>query len=417
MKSILMLGILLLGLSASANQVPIKLSDVVERVSNQNFKVYENALKVYQAKSNIEKARADLLPRLNLWKLVGVIFNWGSLFDTITDVAPFLVPGNWFRLEEIKLLYLAEKEGYRALWGNELNIAKAMYIHVLLDQGLYKHIQKSISDLEKVHRIIKTRETFGGAPIGSAREVEIKLLGLKEDEKNLQVLLAQENAELSYVLGFDQYTELVLEPVVLPVFEQLKPINPREYEFRLLSTSPERRQFDHFLSVITQIKKEIEYSFLGVSEISRGAAGGIFEAIPIPNNGLGFGKEAAMKMAEAQKEILKTQKRGIEETLKRQLNNTAVVYNSDIDNYENFKRRFELSTQSKNALLKRIQLGENVNVLELSESSRNQIQAESTLLAIQYRFMTSIDRIERLIFSGDYEKTAPLIESLKGGQP
>jgi outer membrane protein TolC len=398
-----------------ANSVQIKLSDVVQRVSNENYNVYENALKVYQAKTNIEKARGDLLPRLNLWQIVGTIINPTSLFDNITDAAPFLVPNNWFRIEEVKLLYLAEREGYRALWGNELNTAKAMYAHLLLDQGLYKHVQRSVAELEKIHRIIKTRETFGGAPPGTAREVEIKLLGLKEDEKNLQVLLAQENYELSYVLGYDSDSSLDLEPLKMPDFENLKPINPKEYEFRLLSTAPERRQFDHFLSVISQIKKEIQYSFLGVSEISRGAAGGIFDGLPIPN-GLG-GKDAAMKMADAQKEIVKVQKRGVEETLKRQLNNTAGIFNSDISHYDNFKLRAELSKQSKDALLRRIQLGEKVDVLQLSESSRNQIQAESALLAIQYRFVTSLDRMERLTFTGDYEKTAPLIESLKGVKP
>lgn len=411
-----LLTVLSTPLSGFAGQIDIKLSDVVARVSNENYNVYENALKVYQAKSNIEKARMDLLPRLNLWKIAGAILNPLSLFDNITDAAPFLVPGNWFRLEQVKLLYLAEKEGYRALWSNEVNTAKAMYARLLLDKGLYEHVLRSISDLEKIHRIIKTRETFGGAPPGTAREIEIKLLGLKEDKKNLEVLLALEHSELSYVLGYPAETDLALAPINMPVFEDLKPINPKEYEFRLLALSPERRQFDHFLSVISQIKKEIEYSFLGVSEISRGTAGGIFDGLPIPD-GMGFGKDAAMKMAEAQKEIVKTQKRGVEETLKRQLSNATILFNSDIDNYDNFKRRMDLATQSKNAILRRVQLGENINVLDLSESSRNQIQAESALLAIQYRFVTSLDRIDRLTFNGDYETTPPLIESLKGGKP
>lgn len=399
----------------SAN-VQINLSDVVERVSEENFNVYENALKVYQAKSNIEKARADLLPKLNLWKIAGMVLDPLSILDSITDVAPFLVPGNWFRVTEIKMLYLAEKEGYRALWGNEVYTAKAMYMHILLDQKLLQHVKFSITDLERVHRIIQTRETFGGAPPGSAREVEIRLLGLKEDEQNLENLLSQEYTELSYLLGYNSNDRIILNSVSMPVFEDLRPIDHKEYEFRLISSSPERRQFDHFLSVLAQIKNEIKYSFLGVSQISRGVAGGTFDSLPIPD-GLGFGQSAAMNIVDAQREIVLTQKRGIEETLKRQLYNTTNIYNSDINNYGNFKRRVQLSTQSKNSILQRIELGENVNVLELSESSRNQIQAESALVAVQYRFLTSMDRLERLIFSGDYEKTAPLIESLKGSQP
>lgn len=414
-KLILSILFLVSSVSHSAN-VQIRLSDVVDRISNENFNVYENALKVYQAKTNIEKARADLLPKLNLWNIAGMVLDPLSILDSITDVAPFLVPGNWFRLEEIKMLYLAEKEGYRALWGNEVNTAKAMYMHILLDQKLLQHVRLSITDLERVHRIIQTRETFGGAPPGSAREVEIRLLGLQEDKQNLENLLLQAHAELSYLLGYSSNDRITLTSVPMPDFEDLRPIDYREYEFRLISSSPERRQFDHFLSVLAQIKNEVKYSFLGVSQISRGVAGGTFDSLPIPD-GLGFGQGAAMNIVDAQREIVLTQKRGIEETLKRQLYNMANVFNSDINNYGNFKRRVELSTQSKNSILERIALGENVNVLELSESSRNQIQAESALVAVQYRFLTSIDRLERLMFSGDYEKTAPLIESLKGNQP
>lgn len=392
----------------------ISLSDVVTKVSNNNYKVYENALKVYQAKSNIEKARADLLPRLTIWNIAGMILNPTSIFDQITDIAPFLVPANWFRLEENKLLYLAEREGYRAIWGNEVNIAKTLYKHVLFDQQLYKQVQISIVELERIHKIIKTKETFGGAKPGTARDIEIKILGLKEDAENLNILLALEYDELTYALGYTTSEDIILTPVQMPNVELLEAINPKEYEFRLLSSSPERRQFDHFFSVLSQIKKEIEYAVMGVSQISRGVAGGVFDNIPIPN-GLA-GKEASLKILNAQKEIMKTQKLGVEETLKRQLRAVSTQYNSDLANYENFKQRVRLSKESKESLLKRLKLGENIDVVELSENSRNQILAETAILTVHYRVLNSTDRLQRLIFDGDYSMNPPLIDSLKGGK-
>jgi len=402
--------------SLAAEKQKIELPEVVKRVSTNNFKVYENALKVYQAKTNIEKARADLLPRLNIWSIAKAIVDPTSILDIVSDIAPFLVPANWFRLEEIKLLYLAEKEGYRALWGNEVHIAKSLYMHLVFDEKLLVHIQNSIVELEKIHRIVETRENFGGAKPGTARDIEIKLLGLHEDEQNLLLLIKLELDELSYALGYPSDTNLVLEPVAMPVFESLKPIQSKEYEFRVLSMSPERRQFDHFLSALSQVKKEIEYSFLGGSTMSRGVAGGIFDNLP-SGNGLGFGNGAALKIVDAQKEIMKTQKLGVEETLKRQLRAVANQFNSDILNYSNFKRRVELSRESKNAIIRRVQLGENIDVLELSESSRNQIQAETALFAVQFRTLSSQDRFNRLIFSEDYSMSPPLIDSLKGRKP
>lgn len=390
----------------------IKLSDVVDRVSNNNYKVYENALRVYQAKTNIEKARADLLPRLSIWNIASVILDPTSVFDKITDIAPFLVPGNWFRIEENKLLYLAEKEGYRALWGNEVNIAKTLYKHLLFDEQLYKQVLASISELEKVHRIVKTRETFGGAKPGTARDIEIRLLGLKEDAENLNILLSLEYDELTYALGYSTEEEIVLLPVEMPIVEELNPINPKDYEFRLLSSSPERRQYDHFFSVLGQIKKEIEYAVMGVSQISRGVAGGIFDTIPIPN-GLG-GKDASLRILSAQTEIMKSQKLGIEETLKRQLRAVSTQFNSDLANYKNFQQRVQLSKESKEAILRRLKLGGEIDVFELSESSRLQILAETALLTVHYRVLNSTDRIQRLIFDEDYSMNPPLIDSLKG---
>jgi len=391
----------------------MSIDDVVVRVGNSNFKVYGNALKVYQAKTNIDKARWDLLPKLNLWSIAGMVIDPFSVIEKIPEVAPFLVPGNWFRIEEVKILHLAETEGYRALWGNEIFIAKTLYKNILFDQQILQHVQTSIKEMEKIHQIIKTREVFGGVPPGTARDIEIRLLGLKLDQQNLQVLLSLEHDNFTYSMGLPAGENIKLSPVKIPVIEDLKPIDPREYEFRLLTYSPERRQFDHFLSVLNYIKKEIMFSFLGVSQVSRGVAGGIFDDFPIPN-GAGLGMGAAMKIIDSQKEIMKTQKLGIEETLKRQLRAVSFQYNSDLANYDNFKRRMMLSRESRDALTRRIELGESINVLDLSESTRNLIQSQTALYAIKYRVMTSIDRVQRLIFSDDYSMKPPLIDSLKG---
>lgn len=397
-------------------QIPrkVNIQDVVTIVSSSNFKVYENALKVYQAQLNIQKARADLLPKLNLWSLVGMIMDPFSVVEKIPEAAPFLVPGNWFRLEETKLLYLAEREGYRALWGNEVFIAKSMYRNMMLDRQLLSHVQLSIQELSKIHKIIKTRELFGGVQPGTARDIEIKLIGLQEDEKNLKILISQQYDELTFSFGWPADTEVEFQTVELPQVESLRPINAKDYEFRLLSQSPERRQYDHFLSVLSQIKNEIKYSFLGLSEISRGVAGGIFDSISIPN-GAGLSTVYALKIVDTQKEIMKTQKIGIQETLLRQLKQTGVQYNSDLESIYNFKRRVQLSKDSKTAMYRRVQLGENINVIELSEATKNLIQAEAAVYALQYRVLTTTDRLQRLIFDGDYSMTPALIDSLRNG--
>jgi outer membrane protein TolC len=412
MKKFLICCLLSLNHSAFVNAQPLKISDVVQKVSASNYKVYENALRVYQAKANIEKARADLLPNLNIWSLGSLILDPSSIFDRITDVAPFLVPANWFRLEENKLLYLAEREGYRALWGNEVFTAKSLFRTLLLDQRLYAQVNNSISELERVLKIAKTKEAFGAAKPGTAKVIELRLLGLQEDAENLRLLIEMEYDELTQALGFPASTQLQLVPLEIPNLELQQPVASADYEFRLLATSPERRQFVHFFSVLAQIKNEIEYSILGVSQISRGVAGGVFDHIPIPQ-GLG-GRSASLKILHSQQEILRTQQKGIEETLKRQLRSASSQYNSSIGQFANFKKRVQLAKQNRESLLRRFKLGDSVEVLELYEASAAEIFSETALISAQYRWLESQDRIERLIFTGDYSLSPPLIESLRG---
>ncbi len=405
--------LLLTPLVALADAKVISLDELAKEISERNFTVYENALKVYQAKANVEKARADLLPKLSLWNIAKMAIDPTSIVDYVKDVAPFLVPANWFRLDQTKLLFLASKEGYRALWANEIHTAKALYHHLLFDSNLLAHVRSSIVELNRLQLIAETHEKFGGAPAGTARDIEIKILGLKDDEKNLMLLVNEEFSSLTYALGLRAGTEIELASIALPDLGEFQPLKYQNYVFRVLANSPERRQYDHFLSVLSKIEKEIAFSFLGGSSISRGVAGGVFDSLPTPD-GLGFGQGPALNIVAAQREIMLTQKRGIEETVKRQLNLLVRSFNLDLAQFDNSKRRVFLTREARSQLLNRMQMGERINIAELAEVYRNGIQAETAMLIVQYRSLVSLDRLNRLIFAKDYAQQPKHIDKLKG---
>jgi len=111
----------------------ISLADVSKKVQESNFAVLENAERVYQAKETINFSKRNLLPRLNFWNILKAPFDWSSSVEIVQDIAPFLVPNNWFRITQNNLFYLAQKEQYRALWANEVMTAKLLYINTLRD--------------------------------------------------------------------------------------------------------------------------------------------------------------------------------------------------------------------------------------------------------------------------------------------
>ncbi len=401
-------------IAAEPRPVTITLQDVVEKVSHDNFNVYGNALRVYQARESIQFARMNLLPKLNLWRISGVAADaaLGGVLGTVQDIAPFLVPANWFRLEASKIVYKAEMEGYRALWANEVMTAKALYVHLLLDQSLFEHVKQSEAELQDLKLIVENREMLGGAPQGSSRDIEIRMLALQEDIRQLEVLIGEETSLLAYMMGMNSATTVQPSAIQMPVFESLKPLNYEDFLFRALDSSPEIRQFDYFIAASDTVRKEIIYSFLGTSTMSRGVAGGIFDSIPI-QDGLGFGMPASMRIASAQKEILKTQRKGVEETVTRHLRLLVNQYNLDLESYANLKKRVDLSVATTQQLYDRLVMGQNVNVLDLVEASRNHIQADTSFFAIKFRFLANEDKLARLIFHGDYGKQPVSIEELK----
>ena len=395
--------------------ITVTLDDVVKKVSSENYRVYGNALRVYQARESIQVARMNLLPKLNLWRIAEVAVDPGSpssLIGLVGDIAPFLVPANWFRLEASKVLYNAEQEGYRALWANELMTAKALFIHLLLDQSLLEHIQKSEKELRQLLIIVENREMLGGAPQGASRDIEVRLLSLQEDIRNLQVLVNEEESLLTYMMGFSSNTVVKPASLQMPNFESYVPLDYLDFEFRTVDSAPEIRQYDYFISASDSVRKEAMFSLLGTSGMSRGVAGGVFDGIPI-QDGLGFGTPASMRIVSAQKEILQTQRRGVLETVKRQLKLLVSNYNLDLESYANLQKRVQLTQAANDQLYERLSLGRAVDTIELIEASRNHIQAETGFFSLKFRFLTTEDKLARLIFHGDYTKKPVVIESLK----
>lgn len=405
----------------SKEVIEVGLNDVVKKVSTQNYTVYEAATRVYQAKESITVARMNLLPRLNLWKLASSAFEifaggptgvGSGALSIIEDIAPFLVPANWFRATQMELLYEADQEGYRALWANELLTAKAQYYHLLLDSALLDHIEQSRKELEEIYQIARVRETFGGAPQSVSQDIKIRLLSLDEDARALKVLISEEESMLAYLMGYPTGVKLKARPVKLPDYESLEKLNYEDFEYRAVDVSPEVRQFDYFITASDYIRKEISYAFLGTSSLSRGINGGIFDSIPV-QPGLGFGTRASLRIARSQKDLLKVQQKGVEETVKRHLKLLVDNYNLDIDNYRGMKTRVGLAKKVVEQLHQRVQLGDDVESLQLIEASRNHIDADTALFAVMFRFLNNEDKLARLIFHGDYSKPPVAIESLK----
>ncbi len=387
-------------ISTTVQSETITMDDLVKKVSENNYQVQSEALKVYQAKQSISVARNELLPSLNIWNIVSAFFDPVSLISQ--DIAPFLVPANWFRLEQTKQLHLAEKEGYRALWANEIFNAKTLYLQILSDQSLLQIVKEIRNNVSELEQVALKRERLGGLRPGIARELKIKVLTLDEDLFRLDRLLKEEKRLLVYHLGLPLGTEVELTQVKMPDLISSAKLTDKDFEKRVITVSPERTQHLRFIEALKSVKGEIKYSFLGLASNSRGVAGGIFDSLPIAS-GLGFATAPSLRIAETERKRLKLQLTGIEETLKRDLANTVMQYNLELEAYPTLVERSKLAHETMDSLKKRLLFGEDLDLVMLGEGYRNSVSSQSAVFQAQYRSLIFKERLTRLTLSDEYQ--------------
>ncbi len=402
------------GYAQSGETVKLDINEVVNIVSERNYEVLEEALKTYQAKESIKVARAGLLPSLNIWKAASAVIDPAALYGMIRDIVPFLVPSNWFRLKQNKQLYLVKNEGYRALWANQVMTAKGLYYQALLDRSLLATINEVLEKVAELETMITTRERLGYLPAGSSLVIKDKRKVLESDRMEMALLVRKDERKLTMSLGLDASTQLDLTSVSPLPDDIFQPIDSDLFEFRMLDVSPEYRQYDHLLKVVPSIKKEIYYGFLGASSSSRGTAGGIFDDLP-ESDGLGFGLGPQVRIVSTQAPIFEKQRQAVEQILKRNLQDLVDEWNADLTRKDNFEQRLKDINEEWRLVKSRLNLGKETNLLEITNILERMMGVKAAQSAIRTRFYQSKDRLDRMLFAGDYTKEPANIEEIRNG--
>lgn len=414
MKKLLLVFLLFSFSLVHAEEKVISLDEVAAKVKESNFAVLENAQRIYQAKETITFSKRNLLPKLNFWNILKLPFDWASAIDMVQDIAPFLVPNNWFRVSQSKLFYLAQKEQYRALWANEVMTAKLLYTNTLRDQDFLKLLKVQQEQLTELVEIVKTRTVFGDVPAQVLKFLQIRKLEIAEDIRSLETLVYEEVKAMSYMMGIPQETDLILKGISLPNVEELKPISFDTFIFRAMDNAPELNQYAYIKESLKFIKKEAYFSFLGASTTSRGAGGGIFNNIPL-QDGLGFGLGSSLRIAKSEGQIIDLNANATKEVIKKNLYNLVYNFNSYVENIDNQNERFQLAQDNYEIVKTQLILGMNLDPLEMLTSIDNLFDASISLVNYKYEVVNTIEKLKRSIFNGDYSKKEGKLEAVIKG--
>lgn len=401
-------------ISSSFGVQVITLDEVAKHVKKSNFKVLENAQRVYQAKESINFAKRNLLPKLNFWNVITRTFDWRSAVGIVQDVAPFLVPANWFRVGQSRYLYLAQEEQYRALWANEVMTAKLLFLNTLRDINFKENLLEQYNQFDELVGIAESRVIFGEIPPQTLKYLKIRKLELEEDLRVVENVVFEERKALGLLLAMPQEKEVNLMPIELPVVEDLTPLKFDTFVFRALDNAPEIIQYKYLNGALDYVRREITFSFLGASTISQSSGGGVFSHIPI-QDGLGFGMTSSLRISRSEREILKINKEATGEVIKKNLYLLVNNYNSFIANINNQKERYELAQSNYEVMRSQLLLGMNVDPIAMMTTLENLFDAKITIANYKYEVVTVMEKIRRIIFDGDYTKKETQLEDLIHG--
>tara|TARA_R110002072_G_scaffold64203_2_gene159181 strand:- start:21032 stop:22672 length:1641 start_codon:yes stop_codon:yes gene_type:complete len=402
MKKIILTLFLSLTSNSFAETVELRIEDVVKKISSENYMVLENAERVYQRKEKIKYSRAGLLPKLNIWNLLkipAIIIDPLAVGDIIQDVAPFLVPANWFKVGQAKHLYKSQQEQYRAVWANEVSTAKLLYMSVYRDVKFQEILNSKTSQYKELLELAESRNIFGEGNIFAYNLIKDRHLALVEDSRNLANLTYSEKKELQFLTGINNEQEISIVSPSLPGLEDAEVLDFSKIIFKVIDTSPEAKQFEHMFNALGKVNGEIYFNVLGTSTFSSG--NGAFEDIPI-QDGLGFGLGASLRISKSEGRILKIQLKATIETLKKQVNLLVNEHNSLIENFDIMKQRAALAESNYQSMIDYISIGGEINVLEMIEILDNLYASKILQTSYRLRYADLVEKLKRMTFTGDY---------------
>lgn len=389
-------------LSSQAYTKDIEIESMSKDIS-KNLIVLEKANQLYQVNETVELARRNLLPRLNLWNIISIPFDWTNAIGVIQDIAPFLVPANWFAIKEQKAVFKIHELAFKSLAGNGVLQARSLYVKILSDEELLRLLQATNEQFKKVYDIVKTQSIFFPENLEFVRILDLQLLSLDQDRLELEQLISKEKNFLKRLLTIQNSEKLQLKAVTYGDIASLPELHTEDFLYRVLNESTELLEYDELSNLALLAKRKANFIFLGTSSLHTSSLPEGLSDIPI-QNGLGFGIGNTKNIIKAQKEIIRIKKQATEMLLISKLDDAVNEYNSNIQNYKIQQAKIALAEAVLNSQYDRLKLGGKIDPLSLLEATKRLLEAQFQAQGFKFSFFKIQDEISRLTYNGIYEQ-------------
>jgi hypothetical protein len=363
-----------------------EVSELLELGKNKSFTSELQFQTSVQSRLNSTAAHLNLLPHISLGSVLGVLsFQLNSLPGLIGDLAPFLIPSNWFNANAARWQSNADYYAWLLMKANSGNIAEGLAYLVLRDKAIVQMLATYEPPLDEMREIVHRKEILGLLPRGSTKAFIAILTNLQETEIGLKKLVAAENRDLALAVG------LVNPDGVAGVIEDtdLSPDKPvvldlEEIQNLVIDRSIELRQIDAMINVAHSNVNNRAYSWVS------------------PSGNLSFGLPATVGAAMATVKQLTIQRQQLQATLLQKVENAFDEVNVALHTYAlakqnavTLKDRFE---QYHTGMV----TGLAVSVTDLQVALQDEMKGDTDLVTAKYQYYIAMGKLNRMLMSGQY---------------
>ncbi len=317
------------------------LDELMGRAKYINYSVSKEAERVLQAKHNIGVARGNLLPKLNIKSLVGIIK--GDFISAVGTVLPFLFPSNWFQWKMSKELYKAERNSFASLRGNEMNMVESLYYLILRDQMVLEKLKNQIEWMKKIQETLKKEEEVGTLQSGTSDYFGTSIAILERDKNNFEGLVNIEYGQLAHATALPPLNGIKgLAPMDFLFPENVPPISPEDFFMEAKDKSYEIKSLGFLLNAAKYSEIEVYFDFLDVEGTS----------------GIGFGTPYQIMVSKSKQNEIKMKIEESKSIIELQSSIVATEFNQALENHQLASLGINSSRERVNWIVHRILQGE-----------------------------------------------------------
>ena len=386
------------GKSSESEKEIYSVESLIQRLKYQNFDLRINAERVYQARKNIDVQIGSLLPSLNFGNIIAAAEM--NFFDLVPSLLGFIYPSNWFRWQESKLFFQAERWGHVTMTANQVNALMAEIYQVAYIRGLIVAYQGYTAQMRELAVQSRLRLELGEGRLDACLSLENLVILLEEDLAALKTSYRNLKYQIAFVVNLDEkiWNNFEIEALNLPDLRQIQTRKPVDLLNTVLDVSPEKKQIEYLIEASKFSTRTRMFDFLN----------------PVGGNdtSLGFGYISQIQIGKSQTRVLNTQKDELISNLKLSVYRSVENLNLAIRNHRQFDHGLHNSEQWFDFLQKRFYEGGEYEASEFIESIESMLEFHSKTLLTRLNYLVSEEVLQRLMLRGDrYDRLLELTPS------